>query len=355
MPVNTDEASPTGMQQAVEWLILLRSGELSETETHAFADWLSQETDHAEAFAKAEDVFGVMVVAATSPRAIPSVLRQTNEPVSKWATSPEPKQIKPERHPASSNHSRWLTLPLALAAAWLFAVTLIMPTQSHWLDDTFSNYHTSTGELRDIQLADGSRLLLNTNTSVSVDYQPSVRLITLHHGQARFTVAKDTQRPFEVASDGLVVRALGTVFEVYHSGSGETSVTVQEHAVAARIQSEGQTSGIEQSSQVDVPEGYRLRYGNNGQLGKPEPVDVAQTSAWQHRRLYINNRPLTELVTELGRYRTGRIFLSDTNLKNLRVTGVFSLANPEEALIKVCKALGLQETRLGPWWVVLHR
>jgi transmembrane sensor len=353
MPVNADEAKPPVMHQAIEWLILLRSGEISEAETHAFADWLSQDICHAEAFAKAEEVFGMMVVAAKSLRVIPPVLGQTKEPISKRATqsldSSEPKQIKSERRPASSNHSRWLALPLALAAAWLFAVALVVPTQSHFLDDCLSDYHTSTGELRDIQLADGSHLLLNTNTAVSVDYQPSLRLITLLHGQARFTVAKDTRRPFEVASGGLVVRALGTVFEVYNSGAGETSVIVQEHAVAARIQSDGKPS------QVDVPEGYGLRYGNNGKLDKPEPVNVAQTSAWQHRRLYINNRPLVELVAELGRYRVGRIFLSDTNLKNLRVTGVFSLANPDEALVKVCNALGLQETRLSPWWVLLHQ
>ncbi len=51
----------------------------------------------------------------------------------------------------------------------------------------------------------------------------------------------------------------------------------------------------------------------------------------------------------------GRIFLSDAELKELRVTGVFSLDNPDGLLDSVCKALTLKKTRIGPWWVLLHR
>jgi transmembrane sensor len=123
-----------------------------------------------------------------------------------------------------------------LAAAWLVAVTLILPEQAYILDDYISDYRTGTGELKDIQLADGSRILLNTNTSLSVDYTESFRQITLHHGQALFTVVKDNKHPFVVASGGLAIRALGTAFEVYNPSHGEMSVTVQEHAVAVSIE-----------------------------------------------------------------------------------------------------------------------
>lgn len=83
-------------------------------------------------------------------------------------------------------------------------------------------------------------------------------------------------------------------------------------------------------------------------------IDLAQSSAWQQRRLFISDRPLSEFIAELSRYRIGRIFLADAQLKNLHVTGVFSLDKPDEVLARVRKILSLQETRLGPWWVVLH-
>jgi ferric-dicitrate binding protein FerR (iron transport regulator) len=47
-------------QQAIEWLIRLRTHELTEAETIEFADWLSHDLSHTEAFANAEDLFEVM-------------------------------------------------------------------------------------------------------------------------------------------------------------------------------------------------------------------------------------------------------------------------------------------------------
>ena len=356
MATNTDETKlPELKQQAIEWLILLRTHDISEAQIHAFADWLSQDILHAEAFANAEDVFNAMVVAAQSPRNNAQLASKTNAPDNIELAVIDTQQTPPVRRPSSKRYLCWLAVPMTLAAAWLFAVALVLPKQSHLLDDYLSDYHTKIGEQGNIALTGGSQILLNTNTAVSVDYQDSSRHITLHHGQARFTVAKDVQRPFEVNSGGLIVRALGTIFDVYQQESGKIDVTVMEHAVAARIQNESRTSTDGQSVQVEVQQGQRLRYDGKGKLNKPEPVDGLQIGAWQQRRLFINDRPLAELIEELDRYRVGRIFLSDTRLKNLRVTGMFSLADPDGALEKVRQILALQESRLGPWWVLLHR
>lgn len=54
-------------------------------------------------------------------------------------------------------------------------------------------------------------------------------------------------------------------------------------------------------------------------------------------------------------YRTGRIVVSDANLNKQRITGVLSLANPDETLHILSNTLALQESSLGSWWVVLHR
>ena len=344
MPRPAEETKlPEPMKEANRWLVRLRGDNLSEAETHSFADWLSQDPLHAEAFAKAEDLFNDMVIASQL------------HPTTLSAANIDAKPGKPDKTLPPRNNRRWLALPLALAAAWLFAIGLVLPNQSHLLDAYLSDYHTKTGEFRDIQLADGSHLLLNTNTAVSVDYLPTKRQITLHHGQVRFTVAKDAQRPFEVKAGALVVRALGTVFEVYRKASDAITVTVQEHAVAAQIQEDSQKATEGTPTQVEVKAGQQLIYDADGTLHQPTDVDLNQASAWQQHRLFFNDRPLGELIAELERYRAGRIFLANSQLKNLHVSGVFTLDNPNEVLTRVRKILGLQETRVGPWWVLLHR
>lgn len=328
------------LQEAIDWLVKLRGENLSDAESHAFADWLTQDVAHADAFAKAERLFDNMVLAAQLP--LSATTNSPNTPVR------QNESVKTVRQP---NYRPWLTLPFTLAAVWLFAVTLVLPSQTYLSDIYFSDYHTNTGEIRDIQLADGSHILLDTDSAVSVDYQTNKRQIILHHGQARFTVAKDAQRPFVAQTDKLNVRALGTVFDIYKKAADDISVTVQEHAVAAWIQ----VDNLGQPIQTQIQAGQQLTYHADGALQAPSAIDLAQASAWQQRRLFINDRPLSELIAELGRYRTGRIFLADAQLKNLHVTGVFSLDNPDEVLARVRKILSLQETRLGPWWVVLHR
>jgi transmembrane sensor len=366
MPTDNDEANlPPLQQQAIEWLVRLRTHELSESETREFADWLSHDQSYAQAFANAEDLFEVMSQATQMKLA-----EEPSKAESDIFKSPHPsllphgegghssKSTVLAENAASSlpskRHSRrrWLAAPLALAACWLFAVTLVLPEQASLWDAYFSNYHTVTGEQRNIQLADGSRLLLNTDTAVSVDYQDTLRLITLHHGQAQFTVAADAARPFTVSAGELQVRALGTVFEVYRKKSGDIDVAVQEHTVAASLPA----SGARLQKSLLVQQGQQLSYiHDSGTLNQPETAASELIDAWQQHRVIVKDRPLVELIAEIERYRPGRIFLGDNNLSNLHVTGLFSMADPDAALTNLRKILGLKETRLGPWWVLLHR
>jgi transmembrane sensor len=336
-------ASSDLMEEAVDWIVKLRGGNLSESDTNAFADWLLQDAEHANAFAKAEDFFNEMVVYAK----IPSV--EIDQP-----SLEHPPKVVPI-FKAKRKVNTWLAIPLAMASVWLLAVGLVMPQQSSLLDNFFSDYHTQTGEIRDIQLSDGSHLLLNTNTAVSVDYQASKRLITLNHGQVRLTVAKDVQRPFEVKADSLTLRALGTVFDVYRKDARSIKVTVQEHAVAASLQNSTEPATVDQSKAVVIQTGQQLLYKGEGSLPEPTAVNLTQAAAWQQHLLVINNRPLSELIAEIDRYRLGRIYLTDNKLKDLKVTGVFPLDDPEDVLSSVKKVLALQETKLGPWWVLLHQ
>lgn len=352
MPTYPDEPNlPELNQQAIDWLIKLRADDISDQDMHGFADWLSQDAAHAAAFAEAEDTYNDMIDAGISLR------QKLGESIGAEKTKSTPNS-KPAIavNPAISRRQtkRWLAIPLTMAAALLIAVLGVMPKQAHLFDAYLSDYHTGTGELRDITLADGSRLLLNTNSAVSVDYQDDLRVIDLHHGQVRFTVAKDSKRPFEVHSGGLSVRALGTVFEVYNQATGDVRVTVQEHAVSARFLA-GDSPRLTDNPAVVINEGQQLHYQGGNRLPKPQNSDISQLSAWQQQKLFINDRPLSEAVAELNRYRNGRIVVPDANLNHQRITGVFALSDSDEALHTLSTALALQSTRLGPWWVVLHR
>jgi len=343
-------------QQAIEWLVRLRDDTLDDEEMKAFTEWLALDSRHPQAFAYAEDLFDDMVLAVKEQAVaanVPDVKQQSRGMIS-TLNSMSDLAKKRESIPSRGAKGVWGWGLLAAAAVWLFAVILVLPKDSYPFTDLVSDYHTETGEFRDVQLADGSRILLNTNSAVSIDFDNTKRQITLHHGQARFTVAKDQSRPFEVRADELNIRALGTVFDVYHPNDEETRIVVQEHSVQVDI---ARPRGNQKRRAIGarLTEGQRLHYRLGDGLSSIEQVNLGQVTSWQKRRLVINDRPLGELIEELNRYRAGRIFVKDSQLSNLRVTGVFSLEHPDKILNSVCRVLDLKETKLAGMWVLLHR
>lgn len=331
-------------EQAIEWWVKLRDDDVEPESLHEFSEWLAESTSHMQAFAEAEQLFKDIVEAAQTETLSTPQQQQPNNVVS------FERQQNPAKPSSTKRLGSWLASALGVAAVWLIAVNLIIPSQANLFGDYFNDYHTQTGELRRVQLSDGSRVLLNTNTAISVDFTASTRNIVLHHGQAQFSVAKDSQRPFTVVSDTLRAQALGTVFDVNHPDNAKTSVLVQEHAVSANL-----TDSHDPTHSVTIQEGQILHHRKGQALQNPESVNLSQATAWQQHKMIINDRPLTELITELERHQTGRVFISDASLNNLRVSGVFSLDNPQDTLRIICEALNLQQTQIGPWWTVLHR
>lgn len=329
-------------QQAIDWLVLLRSDDIQDDELCAFADWLAEDHAHSEAFAEAETLFEQMALAAGSENVAELNLSQVTE-------KNKPQAIRNSgRVKNRVNFFDWLKPSYVVAASFIIFCIVFLSPQTYLTERLTSDYFTKAGEMREVKLVDGSILLLNTNSAVSIHYDDSVRKVILHHGQVRFTVAKALARPFVVATDNLNIRALGTVFDVYKTKKSDVKITVQEHAVAINDRLNNK------SEVVTVNAGQQVQFLANNTLLETEIIDLNQETSWQQQRLIINDRPLAELVEELERYRKKPVVFADEKLKNLRITGVFSLKNPDAILTTVCKVLNLTETRLLGGWSIIH-
>ena len=117
------------------------------------------------------------------------------------------------------------------------AVVLVLAASAlWWLHDGDllglpKTYQTAHGEQIVAQLPDGSELHLNTDSSVTVRYTRSERVVEIARGQALFTVARDEHRRFRVAAGDAHVLAVGTRFDIYRRPDA-TIVTVVEGSVA---------------------------------------------------------------------------------------------------------------------------
>ena len=243
---------------------------------------------------------------------------------------------------------------LAAAAGVLLAMAAVVATYSYL---ALPHYATRIGEQRDVLLPDGSRVTLNTNTSLTVRYSKSRRYIELTRGEALFSVKHDSQWPFDVTAGGILTRALGTEFNVDLRQSNVT-VSVLEGAVqvaapnkvvadashgrssAAAIGGELQAGLSTVAPALAKGEAVEIRSGDRQVIA--EKADLQRIDAWRMRRLEFSNTPLRVAVEEFNRYSRTRVVIGSPELETVRVSGVFQIGDTDGFLYSLKEALRIQ-------------
>ncbi len=228
---------------------------------------------------------------------------------------------------------------LAVAASLLLMVSLIYAQAGFY----FADYTTAPGQQRSVMLADGSEIIINTDTAISVDYSAQRRQITLHDGEAYFVVAADAKRPFEVKTHSGQVRALGTEFNI-KTGPKDVTITVYRHAV--RVTAEN--GAILES----LLEGQQLVFSDNN-LSAATSANLQRGKAWKNQRMIFQDKPLAEVIAELNRYRSGKIIIINNDIKALPVTGVFATDDTNIALLTIEQSLPITVTKITEKLVLL--
>ncbi len=305
---------------AAAWIARLNSESRDGTTEAALRAWLDSSADNRDAFERATEIWGLVPGAAIAAGEAPARAHERRAPRIRGAV-------------------------LALAASLLL---ILAAGSSLWLlAGRAGHYSTSRGEQEMATLEDGSRISLNTDTSLSVRYEGSERRVRLDHGEAMFEVAPDRSRPFIVEAGGKQVRALGTSFIVRRDGS-EVAVVLIEGRVAV----EGAEPAAARAAPVVLAPGERLRAENERFAGIDRPSIEAAT-AWRRGQAVFDDASLADAVAEVNRYGGPTIVIADPRVASLRVSGVFATNDSGEFAQAVATLHGLSieqrdgELRIG--------
>lgn len=249
-----------------------------------------------------------------------------------------------EDHPSVQ---QWLEAPAvrrrpiylwAAAAAVVAAIGLAFAVV--YLQMWPARYDTAVSEQRDVLLADGSRITLNTDTAVTVRYSASSRRVDLERGEAVFAVKHDVARPFEVVAGQTVTRALGTEFNVDRR-SDRIRVSVIEGVV--RVSAAGHNGASKVTPLVPaLTKGRSAEFQNDDARIVEAAADLKRIQAWRARRLEFSDTPLPEALEEFNRYSTAHVVIGAADLNTVRVSGVFRIGDTEGFLFSLREALGVQ-------------
>jgi transmembrane sensor len=249
-----------------------------------------------------------------------------------------------KRRALNTGQQRRQVLKLLLLAAGVGFVG--WNVQQHTsLGNVWADYKTGVGQRRNITLADGSQIQLNTDTAIDVSFDPAQRLIRLRSGEILIQTGKlDDQRPFFVESRDGRIQALGTRFSV-HQLSGATRVGVLEDRVIVQP-ADLSTAAIV----LSAGEGADFDRRHIGLIHPFKSTEVA----WTNGQLIVLNARLGNVIEELGRYRRG-VLHCDDRARDLRVSGTFRLDSTDAVLANLQASLPINVRYFTRYWVSISR
>jgi transmembrane sensor len=179
---------------------------------------------------------------------------------------------------------------------------------------------TRTAQQSHQPMPDGSRIVLDARSALSVAYFRDRREVHLQHGEAIFDVARDPQRPFTVHAGAWRVVVVGTRFAVARRGE---SLRVSVARGRVRLLRAGQP-------QADALE---LTAGEVALAAADAPArrvarKAADTMAWERGVLVFDGATLDEIAHRLSRY-LGEPVRAEPGEAGPRITAVVQLADIE--------------------------
>ena len=306
--------------RAAEWYAQLHSGESGAAELAEFERWRRQDTSHADAYARMEKLWARFDTVSSKPAALA---------LNKALQSGAGKRKKLT--------AQVLLLCLAVSGTWFSSQTML---GKYMLAD----YRTAIGEQRVIELSDQSRITLNTQSAIDIDFSGRQRRITLQQGEIMIEVAKDSTRPFIVATQHGSARALGTQYIVKREAEA-TRVTVLESRV--------QACAAKADACVTLAPGEQTTITQDA-VQPVSAVNAPAAAAWSKHMLVVDDQPLAQVLTELARYRYGRIVFNADEIASLRVSGVYALDDTDRTLEVLLATTAIRIKRYTPLLVVVQ-
>jgi transmembrane sensor len=322
----TQDRRQRARAEASVWIVRLHGAHRTPDLEAGFRRWLAASPDNAAEFERVTSVW------EAAPHASIAGLPRTVH-----------------RGRASSNYRHWAI------AAMLLLIAVAGTFVRYRLEQNLE-YVTAIGEQRTVPLEDGSRIALNSNSELKIEFTAGKRAVRLLRGEAFFEVAHNKQRPFVVIAGDNQVTAVGTAFEVRYEpdhidvtlveGKVNVTSTAEAPELPAGVPSSKAGLGELSSSGYAMTAGERLRVTK----GAPTIVDeprVDAVTAWRRGEVMLDDTPLTDAIAEMNRYSKSPLILDGNGIATLRVSGIYHAGDSEGFAQSVAQLCGLSVAQEG--------
>lgn len=299
-------------QQAARWLVASEQPDWSAENARALQAWLNHSVAHKAAFWRLEAGWRAADRLAATRGGMPTVLPQ-----------------------------RWTSAPIWAVAASLIIVCMgglaLWHLTAGGVDASAVRVATGVGVHRQVALADGSAVTVNTASTMRASFAKGQRQVWLDRGEAYFEVAHDKRHPFVVFAGDRKVTVLGTKFSVRRDGD---TVTV---AVAeGRVRVEDADPAAPERAAIITAGDVAIARGQSMLLADRSEQRVQDGLAWRRGVLTFDQVTLEQAAHEFNRYNRRQIRLGDAQIARLRIGGSFEATNIDAFARLLHDAFGLR-------------
>lgn len=313
------------LDEALDWVARLKAGAPTRADVEALQRWREQSPAHEQAFRAAARIFRSASIAAGE-------LSDQSDAIDAAAIS---------QGISRGVFARRAFLGGAVAAA-AAGYLVVRPPLGMWpsLEELSADYRTGKGEQRKIAVSSDVSLELNTQTSVALRSSPDETRIELISGEASVAAIRPSPKLFVMLAANGRISATQADFNA-RCLDGHVRVTCLNGTVDVAV--DGKVVQLRPAEQVSY---------TSGRFEVPVPVDPTQVAAWQTGLLIFRDQTLADVVDEVNRYRSGKIIITNAELKLRVVNGTFQISKLGDFVLQVQQLFGAQARSL-PGGVVL--
>ena len=298
--------------QATEWQARLWSDQASSEDLAQCQQWRQQHPHHEQAW---------------------QILISFNQ---RFASIPKTQQQL--LNPSQAQTSDWIKGGSALLC--ILAIGYVLWQQqlfALWLSD----HRTGRAEVKQLQLADGTQLVLAANSALNINYANGQRQIELIKGKVLVeTGHKDpTLGPLQVWHQHLQVQPIGTKFTV---AAQQQQVNIAVYQGKVQIQSD-------HLARFALPAGWQVSFDLNQAQPHRFPSDDLQL-AWIKHKLVAEQMPLCQFLKQLAEYHSSYI-MCDSALEAYKISGTYSLDRNDEILQQLPQLFPIQIKSYGHYFI----
>jgi transmembrane sensor len=325
------------LEAASRWVLKIDEGALSASDKAAFCAWLDKNPKHGDVLLEVASVWDKTDALACLADIFP------------YEATANQAHAVPWYRPLASGVAVAASLAVLVVATVLLSPRLETgPESARPVPTQTAMYETAIGEKKTVLLPDGSEVVLNTNSQLSLTFSPSARVLHLRRGEILIRVASDPVRPLSVIAADRIVQAIGTEFTVEITENQQVEVMVTEGKVVVGIQPlpvgiPGAMNGdvdtlvlppvLTQREENTVSAGEELILGENDTVKSAVTDDDIEVKlSWNEGRLIFRSEPLEKALQEVERYTTVEFVLLDETLKTRTISGRFRSGDVEALL-----------------------